>query len=112
MKNKKMSASIEAMREMGKNGGLKSFMNGGDVTDSLMKAQKGVETKFQEKQRAKDSVATRNKLTDEYWNQPSVRKDPFKNRVIFKETNVIDPDKKRYVDQGMRKKGYGAKKKK
>jgi len=113
MKNKKMSASMEAMRMMSEGGGLKGYMNGGDVTDSLIKAQKGTETKFQEKQRAKDSVATRNKLVDDYWNQPSVRINPLKNRNgWFGEGNTTDPDMKKYVKKGMAKKGYGAKKKK
>lgn len=44
MKNRKMSSSMKAMRMMSEGGGLKGYMNGGDVTDSLIKAQKGKET--------------------------------------------------------------------
>lgn len=38
------STRKEAMKMMVKNGGLKGFMSGGSVTDSLIKAQKGTET--------------------------------------------------------------------
>jgi hypothetical protein len=44
MKKKKiMKPSMQAMRMMAKAGGLKGYMNGGDVTDPLIKAQKGIE---------------------------------------------------------------------
>ena len=45
MKKKIMKPSMQAMRMMAKAGGLKGYMNGGDVTDPLIKAQEGITVK-------------------------------------------------------------------
>ena len=116
MKNNKLNSSMRAMRMMAEGGGLKGYMNGGDVTDSLIKAQKGgiiggkggaPVRNIKAEQRAKDSANTADKLTNEYWNQTSVRMNPLKNRNgWFGEGNTTDPGMKQYVGRGMQKAGF------
>jgi hypothetical protein len=80
---------------------------GVSMFDGEGKQKRKASADYREKERAKDSVATRNKLTDEYWNQPSVRMSLLKNRNgWFGEGNTTDPDMKQYVGRGMQKAGF------
>jgi hypothetical protein len=68
MKDKKMSASKKAMHAMAKDGGLKGYMKGGDVTDSLRKAQTGNgEKKPKSIMTKSDSLKQAKKYTDDFY---------------------------------------------